>query len=171
MPHFTKVLVSDAMLPKYYAKHGTYHLIQSSDTDDQNILKSDWTKSKAGQIQRKVVVTDTSFFFKKNYQISIQKKTNILIDTFPKKWWSRILDLQSDCIRQSWLHPTNTSSLKSYYTLITISRLKGWGMNWFLLEILMLTESCNLIARDETWQHTTKSGTPRSFFLLMVLPL
>lgn len=61
---FYKVLVSDATLPKYYAKHGTYHLIQSSDTDDQNILKSDWTKSKAGQIQRKVVVTDTSFFFK-----------------------------------------------------------------------------------------------------------
>ena len=102
----------------------------------------------------------------------------ILKSPFKKKLTSHLTlsqnndDLEfliSACTRQSWLHPTKTSSLKSYYTLITISMLKSCGMNSFLLEILMLTESCNLIAQDEIWQHTTKSGTPRSFFMLMVL--
>ena len=68
------MLVSDAMLPKYYAKNGTYHLIESSDTDDQNILKSDWAKGKAGQIRQKVVVTDTSFFFKKIIKYPFKRK-------------------------------------------------------------------------------------------------
>ena len=49
-------------------------MIPSTDTDDQNILKSDWTKGKAGQILQKVVVTDTFFFFKKIIKYPFKRK-------------------------------------------------------------------------------------------------
>ena len=74
-------------------------MIPSTDTDDQNILKSDWTKGKAGQIQQKVVVTDTFFFFKKIIKYPFKRKPTSNL-TLSQNTDDLEL-LQSDCIRQS----------------------------------------------------------------------
>ena len=126
-----------------------YELNPSRDIDDKGTLNYKWSRGTPSQNQARVVVLDVSFLYvylhalnykywfflsstiahQRNLQCDWMREKNCHTQTkvvflhanFP--WWLKTL--QSDCMRQNWLHKTKTSSLKSYRTLITFSMPKS----------------------------------------------
>ena len=66
--------------------------------------------------------------------------------------------------RHTWPHPTKSDSLRFSRWLILC--IKKQYINWFLSEILLIKESCNLIRQDE---QLTKGGILRSYIPLMIV--
>ena len=96
-----------------------YQLIRSRDIDVQRTLESSWTRRKPSNTRPKVVVSDATF----PWWLNICKKTNILLDSFPRYWRSKNSKILLDQ-RHVWSHPTQSGSLRCYIPLITISMQK-----------------------------------------------
>ena len=69
-------------------------------------------------------------------------------------------------MRHTWPHPTKSDSLRFSRWLILC--IKNQYINWFLSEILLIKESCNLIRQDE---QLTKGGILRSYIPLMIVSM
>ena len=65
------------------------------------------------------------------------------LDFFMKYWWSKNPTIWRDQ-RQNWLSSTKGCSLRSYHPLMVVRKWQIYGIDWFLAEISVIKEYCNL---------------------------
>ena len=77
----------------------------------------------------------------------LQKKKTLSIDSFQWNYWSKNSPIWLN-ERLNWPNPSKNRSLRCYLRLMIIFMQKIQDINWFLSDILIIKEYCNLPGQE-----------------------